>query len=90
MATTTIGIKVDEATRDRLRALAHARNRSPHWVARTALLEYLAREEVQEHERREDQERWDRYVLTGEAIPHARVRGWLTDLAAGEDAECPR
>ncbi len=90
MATTTIGIKVDDNTRARLKTLAEAKNRSPHWLMRTALAEYLAREEEREHERREDEARWDRYVLTGEAVPNERVKKWLGALAEGRDAKCPR
>jgi len=90
MSQTTIGVKVDEATRDRLRALAKARDRTPHWLMRTALLEYLEREEQAERERVEDAARWDRYVLTGEAVPHERVQEWLRGLAEGRDAGCPR
>lgn len=90
MAKTTIGVKVDEATRDRLRALAQARNRTPHWMMRTALLEYLEREEQAERERVDDAARWERYVLTGEAVPHEQVREWLGGLAEGRDTGCPR
>lgn len=90
MATTTIGVKIDEATRERLRDLAEAKNRTPHWVVKEAIAEYLTREEVREQERREDQERWERFVLTGEAVPHERVREWLGALAEGREEKCPR
>ncbi len=89
MSSRTIGVKLDEETRARLRSLADAKNRTSHWVMRTALEEYLAREERREHERQEDAARWERYALTGEAVPHARVREWLTALAHGEDEPCP-
>ena len=90
MATTTIGVKVDQATRDRLKALAEAKDRTPHWVMKEALAQYLIREEQREREGREDEARWDRYVLTGEAVPHERVREWLGALAEGRDHKCPR
>lgn len=90
MPSTTLGVKVDEATRTRLAALAEIKDRSPHWILRTALEEYLAREEHRERERREDGERWERYMATGEAVPGPNVRAWLEALAAGNDAPCPR
>ena len=90
MPRTTIGVKIDEETRERLKALAAAMDRSPHWVVKEALAEYLARGEARERERREDEARWEHYVMTGEAVPHDRVRTWLEALAAGEDAACPR
>jgi len=38
---TTIGVKVDEALRSRLRAVAEARGRTPHWVVKQAILSAL-------------------------------------------------
>ena len=90
MSSTTLGIKVDEATRSRLKALAEMKDRTPHWLMRQAIEQYLEREERAERERREDAERWDRYVLTGEAVPHEAVRAWLGGLAKGGDEPCPR
>ena len=86
---TTLGIKVDEETRARLKALAKARDRTPHWILKAALNEYLAREERREEEAREDLARWERYLITGEAVPHEDVRIWLTALAEGRDESCP-
>lgn len=39
------GITLDEHTRLRLKRLGEQRERSPHWLMRTAILEYLDREE---------------------------------------------
>ena len=90
MVSKTIGVKLDEATRERLRDLAEARSRTPHWIVKEAISEYLTREEQRERERIEDQERWERYVLTGEVVPHERVQQWLGALAEGKDETCPR
>ncbi len=89
MSTTTIGIKVDQETRERLKELAKACNRTPHWIVRTALLEFLDREERATAERLDDERRWERFVLTDEAVPHEEVRDWLVALAKGENAKCP-
>ena len=35
---------------------------------------------------REDLVRWQRYVKTGEAIPHESVMAWLVELAIEADA----
>ena len=89
MTRTTIGVKIDARTRERLQELAEARERTPHWLVKEAIAEYLTREERVEQERREDDQRWERYVLTGEAVEHEQVRSWLEQLAQGEDGECP-
>ena len=85
----TQGIKLDDETRQRLKALGAVRNRTPHFLMRTAIQDYLEREEKYEREKREDQERWDEYVLTGKAIDHETVTEWLNDLANGKVRPCP-
>ena len=41
MDTTTMGVKLDRETRDRLQKLGKARNRSSHWLMREAIRRYL-------------------------------------------------
>ena len=41
MASTTLGVKVDDALRDRLKAAAHKLNCTPHWLHKQAILAYL-------------------------------------------------
>jgi predicted transcriptional regulator len=72
----SLAVKLDDAVRDRLRALAEKRDRSPHWVMKTAILEYLEREETIEREAEEDEARWQEYLLTG-GVPHEQVSAWL-------------
>jgi predicted transcriptional regulator len=87
---TTQGIKLDDDTRRRLKALGEMRNRSPHWLMRTAIQAYLDREEKYEREKREDMARWERYQLTGEAVSHDAATRWLDDLAQGKVTPCPK
>ncbi|MCU5779195.1 trifunctional transcriptional regulator/proline dehydrogenase/L-glutamate gamma-semialdehyde dehydrogenase [Erwiniaceae bacterium BAC15a-03b] len=42
MATTTMGVKLDEATRDRIKLAAHKIDRTPHWLIKQAIFNYLA------------------------------------------------
>lgn len=87
--TMTQGVKLDEATCRRLKELGKLRDRSPHWLMRTAIEKYLEQEEHYKREKREDMERWELYQLTGKAVPHDKVAGWLTQLATGKDTPCP-
>jgi len=41
MASTTLGVKVDDALRDRLKAAAQKLNCTPHWLHKQAILAYL-------------------------------------------------
>lgn len=86
----TLGVKLDEQTRARLQTVARGMDRAPHWVIKTALLEYLEREELALSERQEDEARWARYQETGQAVSQEKVMAWLDALAAGEQAECPK
>lgn len=85
----TLGIKLDDATRERLRSVASGLDRAPHWVIKTALIEFLEREEIALKERQEDEARWARYQETGQAISQERVMQWLDALAEGRRKPCP-
>lgn len=87
--TTSVAVKLDDETRKRLQALGELRDRSPHWLMRAAILEYLDREETCEREKREDQERWERFVLTGEAVAHDAVVEWLDSIGSDAERPCP-
>lgn len=80
----TQGIKLDEQTQQRLKVLAHKRDRSPHWLMKAAIEDYLNREEHYEREKAEDTQRWEQYELTSHAIDHADVAPWLEKLANGQ------
>lgn len=83
-------VKLDDDTKKRLKELGELKDRSPHWMMKTAIDEYLVREERYEHEKQEDFQRWDRYVLTGEAYTHEQVQKIFKDLAAGKAVTWPK
>ena len=78
---TTQGVKLDDDTRQRLRVLAEKKKHSPHWLMRTAIEDYLEREEQYEKEKTEDMARWEQYIITGKAINNEEVEAWLKDLS---------
>ncbi|HCP28270.1 MAG TPA: hypothetical protein DIT96_01320, partial [Pseudomonas sp.] len=41
MATTTLGVKLDDPTRERLKAAALSVDRTPHWLIKQAIFSYL-------------------------------------------------
>ncbi len=43
MGTTTMGVKLDEATRDRIKSAAQRIDRTPHWLIKQAIFNYLER-----------------------------------------------
>ncbi|WP_295471599.1 trifunctional transcriptional regulator/proline dehydrogenase/L-glutamate gamma-semialdehyde dehydrogenase [uncultured Pseudomonas sp.] len=72
MATTTLGVKLDEQTRERLKSAAQGIDRTPHWVIKQAIFNYLERLEsgaplleLNGHDAREGDERVDAPADTG-------------------------
>ncbi len=91
MATTTSrGIKLDEKTQERLKSLSQKRDRSPHYLMKVAIESFLDREETYEREKQEDQERWERYELTGEAVAQQKTVAWLESLVRGQAEPRPQ
>lgn len=81
MTTTTVGVKLDNETRARLKKLAEAKRRSAHWLMKEAIDRYLESEERYEQEKAEDAARWQRYLETGEHATHEEMTAWLDELA---------
>ena len=85
----TTSVKLDPATKERVRNLAVARRRSPHWIMREAIEQYVAREEQREAMNREALAAWEEYEATGLHVTHEEVDAWLMRLESGEDAPPP-
>lgn len=87
---TTQGIKLDEDTQTRLKALGAKRDRSPHWLMKAAIETYLEREEQYEREKAEDMQRYEHYLLTGTAVDGDAAEAWLTALSQGKTQPWPK
>lgn len=82
---TSQGIKLDDNTRKRLKVLADKKQRSSHWIMKTAIEDYLKREEQYEREKEEDMKAYEEYLVTGNAIDNEQVMGWLKELSSGKN-----
>lgn len=89
MSTRTVntGVKLDEGLHQRLKVLGNLKARTPHFLMKTAIEEYIQREEQYEREKEEDRKRWNNYQLTGKAVAHQEVKIWLNSW--GSEAEVP-
>ena len=85
----TTSLKLDPATKTRLRRLAGARRRSAHWLMREAIGQYLAREEARERFRRDALAAWSAYQATGRHVAADEADDWLARLEAGKKAKPP-
>lgn len=82
-------LKLDAEMRDRLRRLADARRRTPHWMMREAIAEYVEREEARDGMRAAALEALADYEANGLHATGEEVDAWLARLEAGEDADPP-
>ncbi|MAZ78122.1 MAG: hypothetical protein CMF39_05535 [Legionellaceae bacterium] len=80
MASATMGVRLNEDTQHRLEALGKARDRTPHYLMKTAVERFLEIEEALETERQIVKARWEKYELTGETIDHADVKAWAASV----------
>ncbi|WP_175821960.1 CopG family ribbon-helix-helix protein [Burkholderia sp. BCC0419] len=82
-------IKLDPTLQDRVRHLAEQRRRTPHWIMREAIAEYVEREEKRESFKQEAMQAWEDYQSTGLHVTHEEMDAYLEKLETGEAAEPP-
>lgn len=80
-------IKLDDDLKGRVQHLANTRRRSPHWLMREAIEQYVEREEKREAFRRDALRAWEDYQATGLHATAAEVEKWLSSW--GTDNETP-
>ncbi|WP_341485581.1 CopG family ribbon-helix-helix protein [Thioclava sp. GXIMD4215] len=86
MASAT-SIKLDDDMKGRVRNLAQARQRTPHWIMREAISQYVEREEKREALRRDTAQAWEEFQETGLHATAEEVDRWLESW--GTDNELP-
>jgi predicted transcriptional regulator len=86
---TTVGVKLEEELRARLKMLGETRQRSAHWLMKEAIRQYLDREEEQERRNREADAAWEEYQETGQYASHDAVSAWLDTWGTEKEGPCP-
>jgi predicted transcriptional regulator len=86
----TTSLKLDAEIKDRIQRLASARRRSPHWVMREAIEQYVDREEKREQFRQDALAAWAHYQTTGLHVTAAEADDWLAKLEAGKNVAPPK
>ena len=87
--TTTMGVKMDETTRDRLKSLSAAKQRSAHWLMQEAIREYLDKEEKIENRNQEADAAWAEYQHTGKFVSNEAVTAWFDTWGTDKESQCP-
>ncbi len=84
-----VAIKIDDTIKARLKRLAAARQRTPHWLMREAITQYVVREEQREAFRQDTLAAWEHYRNTGLHLSGSEADAWLEQLEQGNDIEPP-
>ncbi|MDP1647251.1 MAG: CopG family ribbon-helix-helix protein [Rubrivivax sp.] len=84
-----VAIKIDADIKERVKRLAEARNRTPHWLMREAIRQYVDREEKREAFRQDAISAWNDYQATGLHVTLDEADAWLAKLETGKDLEPP-
>jgi len=90
MATSsTTSLKLDSNTKQRVQRLASARRRTPHWLMREAIEQYVEREEKREQLRQDALAAWSHYQTTGLHATAEEADRWLAKLETGKKVASP-
>lgn len=89
IAAKTVSVKLDGSTRTRIDGLAEARNRTPHWMMREAIMQYVEREEKREAFRQETIQAWEKYQETGLHVNAEEVDSWLASWGTENELPTP-
>jgi predicted transcriptional regulator len=87
--TTTMGVKIDEEIRSRLKTLGEARKRSTHWIMKEAIVRYLEQEEEIERRNLEANQAWKDYMETGVHVTNENMTDWLDSWGTDKEIKCP-
>ena len=88
--TINTGITLDTLLHTRLKTLSEIKECSPDMLMKTAIEEYVLREEVYQREKEEDMQRWQRYKQSGYAIQNEAVDSWLASWGSENELPCPK
>lgn len=88
-STRPVSLKLDQAEHDRLKSLAEARHRKPHFLMKEAISQYLEREEARESFKREAMASWQEYKETGKHLTGEQVSAWLDTWGSKKEEAMP-
>jgi len=87
--TKSMAVKLPERDRERLNTLGKTKKRTPHWLAKEAISQYLDREEKAEQFRQETMDRWEEFCRTGQSVANEAVMEWLESWGSENEREAP-
>ena len=84
-----VSVKLDPETKAKIEHLAQARDRSPHWMMREAITQYVEREERKEAFRRDTLDAWQEFQETGLHVSLEEADKWLASWGTETEGGAP-
>ena len=84
-----VAIKINDDIKARVKRLADARQRTPHWLMREAITQYVDREEKREAFRQDTLKSWEAFRANGLHVTADEADTWMAQLEQGNDVEPP-
>ena len=81
----TVTVKLDPADRERIASLASMKKRTPHYLMKEAILEYVQREEVRQNFIKAANTSFEHYKETGLHITLDEFSAWVDDVQKKPD-----
>lgn len=85
-APATVTIKLDSSERDRIASLASIMKRTPHYLMKEAILEYVKREEARQNFIRAADASFEHFKETGLHITLDEFSTWVDEVQNNPDA----
>lgn len=89
MSTVSTSLKLDAEMKDRVQKLAASRKRTPHWLMKEAVEQYVEREEKREQFARDAEASWQHYKETGLHLTGEEVIAWLETWGTDDERSVP-
>ena len=86
---TTMGVKLDDEIRMRLKTLGARRDRTPHWLMKKAIIDFLDQEEFLDKRNLEADAALQGYQETGQFVSHEKMEEWLDTWGSDKESACP-
>ena len=85
----TVTVKLDPSDRARITSLATSKKRTPHYLLKEAIREYIDREEARQNFINVAERSYEHYKETGLHISLDEFSAWVDDVEKKPDAPMP-
>jgi len=85
----TVTVKLDPADRDRIAILAAIKRRTPHYLMKEAILDYVKKEEARQNFIKAAETSFEHYKETGLHITLDEFSNWVDELQHNPDTPVP-